>query len=124
MGASLLGSSERSLNFDAPLTAGSGSEPRRNLNPERMHPVKPTPAEIASPYLQGFADSRHCGTRNGPVHLFMGNRRQREWNASPLCARRVKLWNFEGETETDFCPRCLRAARKINAAIAAMDAVP
>lgn len=64
-------------------------------------------APLVRPYMQGYADSTHRGVRNGPVHLFThGN----EWSAIPLCGRRVQLWNFEGETETDFCPRCIRAA--------------
>lgn len=71
------------------------------------------PDDCAKPYLQGFADSRHSGVRWGPVHLFHGDRRQDEWSAIPLCGRRVKLWNFEGETETDFCERCLREATRI-----------
>lgn len=69
----------------------------------------PTPAQIARPYMQGWADARHSGTRWGPVHLFThGN----EWSAVPLCGRRVKLWNFEGDTESDFCRKCLRIARE------------
>lgn len=66
--------------------------------------------------MQGFADSTGRGVRWGPSHLFThGN----EWNAVALCGRRVKLWNFEGHTETDICPRCRTAAelRKIAAGI-------
>lgn len=65
----------------------------------------PTPKQIAKPYLEGWAnDKRDSGTRNGPVHLF-GKPFER-----PLCRRAVRSWNFEGETETDFCRKCLRIA--------------
>jgi len=51
----------------------------------------------------------HRGVRNGPVHLYeSGN----EWTAVALCGRRVKLWNMEGDTEEDFCPRCITVARQ------------
>lgn len=66
---------------------------------------------LVRPFVQGFADSTHRGTRYGPVHLFTGGN---EWDAVALCGRRVKLWNFEGETESDFCPRCIEAARTKN----------
>lgn len=73
-------------------------------------------APVVAPYLQGFADSTHRGVRNGPVHLFSLQRRRpgvNERSAAPLCGRRVKMWNFEGETDTDFCPRCIAAARRL-----------
>lgn len=57
-------------------------------------------------YQQGWADARGYGVRRGPVHLFeSGN----EFNAVSLCGKRAKFRNFEGETEEDFCPRCVRA---------------
>lgn len=72
-------------------------------------------APLVEPYAQGFADSTGRGVRNGPVHLFalpLQNRPgMNERRAASLCGRRVKLWNFEGETDTDFCPRCIAAAR-------------
>lgn len=80
-----------------------------------MPNATPTPAEIAEPYVQGFADARHSGTRWGPVHLFDSEQETVDRNGFctvPLCGRRVKRWNFEGETETDFCPKCLRIARE------------
>jgi len=67
-----------------------------------------TDAETAKPYYQGWADRRQAGTRYGPVHLFAVTGRK----AVPLCGRRVLRWNFEGETEEDFCPRCLKIARR------------
>ena len=59
--------------------------------------------------LQGFADSRHWGTRWGPVHLFSSG--GDFLKSIPLCGRRLKRWNFEGHTETDFCKACERIAR-------------
>lgn len=74
-------------------------------------------APLVEPYAQGFADSTGRGVRNGPVHLFalplplQSRPGMNERRAASLCGRRVKLWNFEGETDTDFCPRCIAAAR-------------
>lgn len=67
--------------------------------------------QVHDPYptlLQGFADSRHSGTRYGPVHLFVEG--SSLWKSKPLCGRVVKMWNFEGHTETDFCRKCVRLA--------------
>jgi len=67
-------------------------------------------APIVAPYLQGFADARGYGVRHGPAHLFRTDAALKEWSAVALCGRRVKMWNFEGETTSDFCPRCIKAA--------------
>ena len=67
-------------------------------------------APLIRPYTQGFADARGSGTRRGPVHLFSSGN---EFTAVTLCGTKSKLWNFEGETKFDFCPRCLAAAKRL-----------
>lgn len=82
-----------------------------NLNMTSDNLGQLSDAEIARPYAQGFADSRHSGTRWGPVHLFDFNNGD---GKAPVCGRMVKRWNFEGDTESDFCRKCIaliRAAR-------------
>jgi hypothetical protein len=60
--------------------------------------------QIVEPYFQAFADPRGTGTRYGPVHLFVKD------SKAAICGTKSKRWNGEGETETDFCRRCLKEA--------------
>lgn len=66
--------------------------------------------EVLIKFPQGFSDPKGSGVRNGPVHLFGEKQQRNEWDATALCGRRCKQWNFEGETEEDFCPRCVKAS--------------
>lgn len=81
-----------------------------NARAERARWLKP----LVRSYWQGFADRRQSGTRHGPVHLFDPEQRTVDRNGYctlPLCGRRVKRWTFEGETDDDFCPRCVAVAQ-------------